>query len=48
MVLSSDGKSLSGEWWYGKTRNHVEHVGYRYVSKDMPSWLTEEDFEHYG
>ncbi len=49
MTVSADGDRLSGEWWYGKNRREVEHVGYRRVSQEMPSWLREEDFQdHYA
>lgn len=39
-----DGKRLSGEWWFGKQKDKVEHVGYRRILDDMPSWLSERDF----
>ncbi|MCL4709099.1 TIR domain-containing protein [bacterium] len=44
MTLSPDGERLSGEWWFGKQKNKVEHVGYRRISDEMPSWLSENDF----
>lgn len=45
MTLSPDGERLSGEWWFGKEKDKVTHVGYRRISDDMPSWLSESDFE---
>ncbi len=44
MLLSADGKRLSGEWWYGKEKDKTAHLEYRRVSDEMPSWLTEADF----
>jgi len=44
MMLSPDGERLSGEWWFGKQKDNVEHVGYRRISMDMPSWLSKKDF----
>lgn len=44
MTLSPDGERLSGEWWFGKQKDKVEHVGYRRISNAMPSWLSEDDF----
>jgi hypothetical protein len=45
MTLSPDGERLSGEWWFGKQKEKVEHVGYRRISGEMPSWLSKRDFE---
>ena len=45
MTLSPDGERLSGEWWFGKKKDKVTHVGYNKISDDMPSWLSESDFE---
>jgi hypothetical protein len=45
MTLSPDGDRLSGEWWFGKEKDKVTHVGYRRISDEMPSWLSENDFE---
>jgi len=47
MMLSNDDERLAGDWWYSKNQERVEHVGYRRVSDDMPSWLVEADFEEY-
>ena len=47
MVLSEDGKLLSGDWWHGNSYKEIEHVGYQRVSNEMPSWLSEEDFKEY-
>jgi hypothetical protein len=44
MTLSPDGRGLSGEWWYGKQKDDIAHVGYRKISDQMPPWLSEEDF----
>lgn len=44
MTLSPDGQRLSGEWWFGKQKDRVEHVGYHRISDEMPSWLSESDF----
>ena len=44
MTLSPDGERISGEWWFGKKKDKVEHVGYRRISDEMPSWLSERDF----
>ena len=44
MTLSPDGERISGEWWFGKQKDKVEHVGYRRISDEMPSWLSESDF----
>jgi hypothetical protein len=47
MILSEDGKLLSGDWWYDNSNKDIEHVGYQKVSNEMPSWLSEEDFKEY-
>ena len=44
MALSPDGERISGEWWFGKQKDQVEHVGYRKISDEMPTWLSENDF----
>ncbi|MFZ4704127.1 MAG: toll/interleukin-1 receptor domain-containing protein, partial [Candidatus Methylumidiphilus sp.] len=44
MTLSPDGQRISGDYWYGKLKDTVEHVGYRRISNEMPSWLSESDF----
>ena len=44
-TLLDDGKSLSGEWWYGKNQDYIEHVGYRRVSQQVPPWLNDTDLE---
>jgi hypothetical protein len=44
MTLSPDGTRLSGEWWFGKQKDEIEHVGYRKISEEMPSWLSDSDF----
>jgi len=44
MTLSPDGQRLSGEWWFGKQKDEVAHVGYRRISDEMPAWLAESDF----
>jgi len=44
MTLSDDGKDLSGSWWYRSNPDSVDHVGYSFVSDEMPSWLADEDF----
>ncbi len=45
MEISRDGNSLTGVWWDGEERHHLGHVEYRRVSGEMPTWLTEEDFQ---
>jgi len=44
MTLWENKTSLSGQWWYDKDENSPEHVGYEYMGDEMPSWLTDEDF----
>lgn len=45
MTLSDDGRQLSGHWWYGEKEIDVEHVGYQYISREMPFWLGTADFQ---
>ncbi|GAB1538057.1 hypothetical protein NUACC21_07140 [Scytonema sp. NUACC21] len=45
LTLSDDGNKLSGSWWYGKKEVDVEHVGYQYISNEMPLWLNKVDFK---
>ena len=45
MTLTPDGGRLSGEWWFGKERGKVHHVGYHKFPVEMPNWLSETDFQ---
>lgn len=45
MVLSKDGHTLHGEWWYEEQPERVQHVGYRWTDDHMPSWISRDDFE---
>lgn len=48
MVLSTDGKTLNGKWWYtGREDKRPETLQYRRVSDEMPRWLSEEHFDEY-
>lgn len=48
MVLSTDGKTLKGKWWYGGRKDETQCVEYRRVSDEMPSWLSSDDFAEYS
>ncbi|MDD3653994.1 MAG: toll/interleukin-1 receptor domain-containing protein [Desulfotomaculaceae bacterium] len=48
MRLSNNNKLLLGIWWYENKENLIDHVGYRYVSKEIPDWLNENDFEDFN
>ena len=46
--LANDGRLLLGVWWYENKENLIEHVGYRYVSDEMPNWIFESDFDEFA
>jgi len=46
MVVSEDRKQLSGDWWYYDNENEIERLGYRFVSDEMPKWLSNSDFKN--
>jgi len=48
MSLSSDGKTLTGNWWYAKRKGELEKVSYRRVSDTMPKWVSSDDFTEYA
>lgn len=48
MKVANQNTLVIGIWWYENKENLIEHVGYRYVSKEMPKWLTENDFEEFN
>ncbi len=44
MLVSADGNTISGSWWFSENPNEKEKVQYRRISNEMPKWLTEDDF----
>lgn len=47
MSLSTDGKTLTGNWWYANRKNESQKVEYRRVSDGIPNWISADDFKEY-
>ncbi len=45
MKIMNRNKLINGFYWYKGKENLIEHVGYTYVSDEMPNWIKESDFE---
>ncbi len=38
---------MSGIWWYENKDKLIEHVGLRYLSNNIPNWITDIDFREF-
>jgi hypothetical protein len=48
MKLANENRLLIGVWWYENKEHLIDHVGYRFISKDLPEWLKESDFDEFN